>query len=172
MSLQRRTCRRLHEEHEATLALLHRLGGALAEVRGAAAPDFQQTSWNRLWGDVAQALRFEIGPHFDFEERSLFPVLEEDGEDDLVRLLTEDHETIRAVAASLLELIGRVLAGPLDGASAMSLKRLGVELCERLTDHALKEEQSMLPALEVQLSEEEDARLIGGYAANEPLPPR
>jgi len=47
------------------------------------------------------------------------------------------------------------------------VKRLGLELCDRLTDHALKEEQAMLPALEGLLSENTDRELFTAYAGSE-----
>jgi hemerythrin-like domain-containing protein len=165
MDMQRQTCRRLHEEHEAVFELLRRLQRALAQSQSA--PDFPDPAWSALLRDLRSGLEFEVAPHFDFEERSLFPILAEAGEGDLVDLLNEDHKVIREVTAPLLELAGRGLTSELDASGWQSLKRLGLELCERLTDHALKEEQAMLPALESLLSEEADRELFAAYAAGE-----
>jgi hypothetical protein len=71
------------------------------------------------------------------------------------------------VTAPLLDLVGRGLTTELDGPAWRSLKRLGLELCERLADHALKEEQAMLPALESLLSEDADRELFSAYAGGE-----
>jgi hemerythrin-like domain-containing protein len=167
MEMQRQTCRRLHEEHEAVFELLRRLRRALAQSPADAVPDFHDPAWSALLRDLHSGLEFEVAPHFDFEERSLFPLLADAGEGDLVGLLNEDHKVIREVTAPLLELVGRGLTKKLDASGWQSLKRLGLELCERLADHALKEEQAMLPALESLLSEEVDRELFAAYAAGE-----
>ena len=167
--MQRQTCRRLHEEHEAVFELLRRLERSLVKSRADAVPDLLDPAWSSLLRDLRSGLEFEVAPHFDFEERSLFPILADAGEGDLVGLLNEDHKVIREVTAPLLELVGRGLAGKLDASGWQSMKRLGLELCERLTDHALKEEQAMLPALESLLSEEADRELFSAYAGGETM---
>jgi len=164
MDVQRQTCRRLHEEHEAVFELLRRLKRALANPQANAAPDFLDPAWSALARDVRSGLEFEVARHFDFEERSLFPILIEAGEGDLVELLDADHKVIREVTAPLLGLLGKWQRGNLEASVWHSLKRLGLELCDRLTEHALKEEQAMLPALESVLSEEEDRELFAAYA--------
>ena len=169
MDLWRSTCRRLHEEHEAVFELLRRLQHALASARPEAAPDFFDPAWSNLLQDVRTGLEFEVARHFDFEERSLFPILSEAGEADLVELLNADHKVIRDVTAPLLELVGKGQTRKLDVSGWHSLKRLGLELCDRLTEHALKEEQAMLPALEGLLSEDDDRELFAAYAGGEAM---
>lgn len=169
MEFGRSTCRRLHEEHEAVFELMRRLQRALASARADVMPDFFDPVWSGLLRDVRSGLEYEVARHFDFEERSLFPMLSEAGESDLVELLNADHEVIREVTAPLLELVGKGQARELDPPGWHSLKRLGPELCERLTDHALKEEQAMLPALESLLSEDEDRELFAAYAGGETM---
>jgi len=167
MDLQRQTCRRLHEEHEAVFELLRRLQRALANSNAEAAPDLLDPAWSALLRDVRSGLEFEVAPHFEFEECSLFPLLDKAGDGDLVGLLNADHKTIREVTAPLLELLGKGQTRKLDTSGWHSLKRLGLELCDRLTEHALKEEQAMLPALESVLSEDEDRELFAAYAGGE-----
>ena len=167
MHFNRHISRRLHEEHEAVFELLRRLQRALAQSKSEAVPDLHDPAWSVLLRDLRSGLEFEVAPHFDFEERSLFPLLTDSGEGDLVELLTEDHKLIRDVTGPLLDLVGRGLTKKLDASGWQSLKRLGLELCERLTDHALKEEQAMLPALESLLSEEMDRDLFSAYAGGE-----
>ena len=90
MSFNRQTCRRLHEDHEATLALWNR---------------FEQTAGARAGSELADlarscavALAHEISRHFAFEEEELFPRLAEAGEGDIAELLTEEHVVIRSAA--------------------------------------------------------------------------
>ncbi len=169
MEFGRSTCRRLHAEHEAVFELLRRLQRALATSPADAAPDFFDPEWSGLLRDVSSGLEFEVARHFDFEERSLFPILSEAGDGDLVELLNADHKVIREVTAPLLELVGNGKTRKLDASGWHSLKRLGLELCDRLTDHAPKEEQALLPALESLLSENEDRELFAAYAGGESM---
>ena len=90
MSFNRQTGRRLHEDHEATLALWNR---------------FEQTAGARAGSELADlarscavALAHEISRHFAFEEEELFPRLAEAGEGDIAELLTEEHVVIRSAA--------------------------------------------------------------------------
>ncbi len=172
MNAGRQTCHRLHEEHEAVFELLRRLQRALSAAQPDRAADFLDPAWSGLLREVRQGLEFEVARHFDFEERALFPILAEAGEGDLVELLNADHKAIREVAAPLLDLLGRGEARELDPPGRRSLKGLGLELCHRLTEHALKEEQALLPALENTLSEDDDCELFAAYASGEPIPDR
>jgi hemerythrin-like domain-containing protein len=142
----RQVSRRLHEEHQATLALWARLEAALAAGRADAA----------LMRAAAASLADEIERHFAFEEAELFPRLTAAGEGDIATLLEEEHVTIRAAAARF---IAAVKANPLDA----SLKPLGMELAERLVSHVQKEEMSMLPALDDLLDEQTDDSLSAAY---------
>lgn len=166
MDIQRQTCRRLHEEHEAVFELMRRFQRALANSTADAAPDLLDPAWSALWRDVRSGLEFEVARHFDFEERSLFPLLEQAGDGDMVELLNADHQAIREVTAPLLELLGKG-ARKLDASGWAPFRRLGLELCDRLSEHALKEEQAMLPALEGALTEEQDLELFALYAGAE-----
>src|SRR5512134_1087164 len=94
MDFSRHISRRLHEEHEATLALWGRLEQALA-MRGSRPPTEEDL---RLLRDCAAQLADEVTRHFAFEEAELFPRLAAAGEGDIAELLAEEHETIRAAA--------------------------------------------------------------------------
>jgi hemerythrin-like domain-containing protein len=144
----RQVCRRLHEEHEASLALCSRLEAALAAGRSDAA----------LMRAAAAALAGEVERHFAFEEAELFPRLAAAGERDLAELLQEEHVTIRAAATQFIALAK-------ENSFRNELRVVGLELAERLASHAQKEEMSMLPALDDLLNEEVDHELAGIYAA-------
>jgi len=144
--LTRQVNRRLHEEHQATLALWTRLESALAAGKADAA----------LIRAAAASLAEEIARHFDFEERELFPRLEAAGEGDIAALLREEHATIRDIASRFIALPKEIFT--------KEIQRLGLELAERLVSHVQKEEMSMLPALEDLLDEDTDAALAVGMA--------
>lgn len=156
MDFNRHISRRLHEEHEATLALWGRLEQVLA-TRGSKPPTEADL---RLMRDCAAQIADEVTRHFAFEESELFPLLAASGEGDIAELLAEEHATIRSAARRFGELNqpGQDLA-----ACWPELRMLGLELAERLIGHVQKEEMSLLPSLEDLLDEQTDRELAGSY---------
>jgi hemerythrin-like domain-containing protein len=157
MDFSRHVSRRLHEEHEATLALWGRLEQALA-MRGNKPPTEEDL---RLMRDCAAQLSDEVTRHFAFEEKDLFPLLAASGEGDIADLLREEHAAIREAAHRFGE-----LAQPAGDSQANwpEVRTLALELVERLMSHVQKEEMSLLPSLEDLLDEETDQALAGSYA--------
>jgi DUF438 domain-containing protein len=148
MEFNRHISRRLHEEHDATLALWGRVEGTL--VAGKNDPD--------LLKSAATSLKHELGVHFDFEEKELLPRLAAFGEGDIGELLVEEHAAIRAAGQRFIELV-RTNPG------AAELRPLALELAERLFSHVQKEEMSLLPMLEDLIDEEADGELTAAYAS-------
>ena len=146
MEFNRHISRRLHEEHQATLALWGRLEASLAAGRPDAA----------LMRSAAASLAGEIDRHFAFEETELFPRMDAAGEGDIAGLLAEEHAVIREAALRFMQVVRE---DPLK----MEARSLGLELAERLISHVQKEEMSMLPALEDLLDEKTDEELTSGY---------
>jgi hemerythrin-like domain-containing protein len=156
MEFNRHISRRLHEEHEATLALWGRLEQALA-LRGTKPPAQEDL---RLLRDCAAQLADEVTRHFAFEEEELFPRLAAAGEGDIAELLAEEHAAIRAGARRFAELAH---PGATPEARWPELRALALELAERLVSHVQKEEMSLLPSLEDLLDEDTDQALAGSY---------
>ncbi|HEX6318986.1 MAG TPA: hemerythrin domain-containing protein [Burkholderiales bacterium] len=148
MEYNRHISRRLHEEHDATLALWGRVEASLAAGRHDAL----------LLKSAAAALAQELDHHFRFEERELFPRLAAAGEGDIGELLQEEHEVIREAGRRFMDLVK-------DDPSRNEVKILGLELAERLVAHVQKEEMSLLPALEDLLDEAADGELSVAYAS-------
>ena len=148
MEFNRHISRRLHEEHDATLALWGRVEASLAAGRHDAL----------LLKSAAAALAHELDHHFGFEERELFPRLAAAGEGDIGELLQEEHEVIREAGRRFMDLVN-------DDPSKSEVKILGLELAERLVAHVQKDEMSLLPALEDLLDEAADGELSVAYAS-------
>jgi len=165
MDFQRQTSRRLYEEHLATLQLLARVERVFSGRAGAYPPQPDDTAWPAFARTLLTAMEVEVARHFDFEERDLFPRLEEAGDGDLAALLNEEHVTIRAVAQPLAALLRQALAGGLQPQQWQSLKTLALEFSERLGSHAQKEDGALLPLLDNMLDEDTDRELFGAYAA-------
>ena len=164
MELQRQISRKLYEEHVAVIDLLGRFGRALGRV-GVAPPAADDQEWRVLLPQVSTALQYEITRHFDLEETQLFPRLHARGEGELAELLFEDHEVIREVTRPLLGLVARAQAGGLDAAGWRSLKTLGLELVERLSAHAEKEQGALVPLVDEMLDEATDQELWTQYTS-------
>ena len=133
--------RRLHEEHAATLALWSRV----------------QRDPLGIAREALAALKGEIGKHFEFEEKSLFPLLAASGQGELCEMLSEEHAVIRDAAARAEALLA---VGRQDAARAVLL-----QLAEEIVSHASKEDVSLLPAVDDALSAEIDEQLTLEYAA-------
>ena len=148
MEFNRHISRRLHEEHDATLALWGRVEASLAA--GKHDPI--------LLKSAAAALAHELDHHFRFEEQELFPRLAAAGEGDIGELLQEEHDVI-------LEAGKRFIALVKEDFSQSEVKLLGLELAERLVAHVQKEEMSLLPALDDLVDESADGELSAAYTA-------
>lgn len=165
MDFQRQTNKRLYEEHVATLQLLARVERVFGGRAGAYPPAAGDAEWPAFARALVSAIEVEVARHFEFEERDLFPRLEEAGDGDLAALLNEEHATIRAVAQPLAELLRQALAAGLTPPQWQTLKTLALEFSERLGSHAQKEDGALLPVLEQLLDEDTDRELFGAYAA-------
>ncbi len=165
MDFQRQTNRRLYEEHAATLHLLARVERVFTGRAGAYPPAAGDAGWSAFARALLSAIEVEVARHFEFEERDLFPRLEEAGDGDLAALLSEEHATIRAVAQPLAALLRQALDAGLQPQQWQTLKTLALEFSERLGSHAQKEDGALLPVLEQLLDEDTDRELFGAYAA-------
>jgi hemerythrin-like domain-containing protein len=157
MDFSRQTVRLLHEEHQANLALLMRVGLTLPRAMR------HDAGARGLLAALERQLAHEVGRHFEFEERELFGRMTDGGEGDLATLLAEEHATIRAVVADFAP-----LARAVDTASDAdwnTLRRLALELVERLSAHIEKEEATFPPLLEQLLDADTDAALALAYAS-------
>lgn len=164
MNFSTQTSHALHEDHRAILDLLSRTEQALVRApRGDAArpPDLM-----KLMAALGRSLEHDIDRHFGFEERELFPRLNEAGDGGITALLFEEHEAIRDVARELLPLASAAAAGTLDAAGWEVLKRDALEMVERQVAHIQKEEMALLPILDDLLDDETDRQLAFDYAAS------
>jgi hypothetical protein len=164
MEFQRQISRKLYEEHIAIIGLLDRFGLALAGLKAQQPPVASDARWSVLLAQLGSALQYEVTRHFALEEDQLFPLLDARGEGELAGLLLEEHAAIREVADPLLELVSRARLGELDAAGWRSLKAHGLELVERLTSHAQKEQGALVPLVDEILDERMDEALWNEYA--------
>jgi hemerythrin-like domain-containing protein len=153
----------LDTEHRGSLDLLGRVEQAFA--RAPRAGGAHDADFIKLAAAFARLIEQDIGRHFDFEERELFPRLADAGEGDIAELLQEEHDAIRAVAAEILPLARAAAAGTLDNSGLDALKRGALEMVERQVAHIQKETMALLPMLDDLLDDEVDRELAFAYAS-------
>jgi hemerythrin-like domain-containing protein len=166
MTFTNRICRTLHEEHDATIALMERLERLLARHRDGSPPGAGDPALARLLSDLVTGLSTEVARHFDFEEDHLFTMLGEIGEDGIGCHLRDEHLVIRPIGAKIVQLVREAQAQGFDQARWDEFRRLGLDLCDRLTAHAQKEESALLPLVEDNMDAETEARLYQDYVEN------
>lgn len=157
--------RTLHDEHLATLGVLERLEAELARRGHDQIPDVSDQA---LWRSLAEAgalVNSELIAHFTFEEEALFPLLDEAGNAGISTLLLDEHRTILPIARRVAVLAAQARRDGVTAGSWDELRRLGLELCERLVAHIQKEEMGLLPMVDTLLDEEQDRALSNDYLA-------
>jgi len=163
MEPSRQTTRILHDEHVATLSLLNRLDAMLADAGPKRPPDVAGAGLAPLLNDLATTLDGEIGHHFDFEERELFPRLADFGDAGIGAFLAEEHKLMLPLGG---ELASAARAGAKNGFTPdewSGFHRQAAEMVERMMDHIQKEEMGLLPVLDDLLDEDEDRDLANAY---------
>jgi hemerythrin-like domain-containing protein len=156
MPFSRLVSQALDAEHRRSMELLDRLERTLrkgddAELAALARP-------------LLHLMDDESVRHFAFEEASLFPRLVEAGDDAMAGLLVEEHEHIRSLVGELRPLLQAVAGGTLPSRERRAVKRLGLELVERMVSHIQKETMGLLPMLDDLLDEPTDRELAFAYA--------
>ena len=166
MSFNNRVNQKLHDEHQATLALLDRLEKLLARHRRGSPPQLGDPGLAALFADLPAALEGEVQRHFAFEEDEIFSFLEAAGEAEIGAHLTDEHRVIRPVGLKLAAR-ARIAGGQgFDAPGWDEFRGLAQDLCDRLRAHVDKEEMALLPLLEETMDAETEARLYQEYVEN------
>ena len=155
MMFSRRTAQLLHEDHQATVAVVEGLDALLAKA-SKKAPDVSDMAVQRTLKAASGTIQDEIDSHFAFEENELFTRLEEMGDVAIGEHLRGEHAALLARAA---------LAQGFTAESWTQFRGLAGELVERMLMHIQKEEMALLPALDELLDDDDDMELSTRYAA-------
>jgi hemerythrin-like domain-containing protein len=159
MSYDRQVSRALDDEHRANIALFERVERALAK----SAPDTAELA--QLAVALCRQIEQDVGRHFDFEERELFPRMTDAGDGEMAALLAAEHAAIRETATALLPLAQRAAEGNLDAAGLAAMKQRALDMIERQVAHIQKETMALLPMLDDLLDADDDRELAFAYAA-------
>lgn len=165
MSFSRRTAQLLHEDHQATVAVIESLDQLLAKARKKM-PDTKDPSVMKTLQAAGSAIEEEVSVHFAFEENELFPRLEEMGDVAIGVHLREEHRALLPLGKSVADLSRDALANGFNDESWTKFRTVAGELIERMFAHIQKEEMALLPTLEDLLDAETDMELSTAYAEN------
>ncbi len=163
MEYARATARAMHEDHMAALTLLDRVDQFVMEQSAGIPPDGSQPATRMLLSDLKAAVHSEITEHFAFEEKTLFPILEEAGADDMTGILKGEHAVLLPLGLRLAELATVAGGSGFTGESWAEFRKSAGEFVDGLRGHIDKEEMGLVPALEEILDEDQDMELIGSY---------
>ncbi len=164
MSFSNRISQTLHDEHQATVALMERLEQLI--VRHRRAPPLKDRSVAQLLEDLSRELGADIERHFAFEESRLFTYLDAIGDAAIGAHLTDEHATMRPLGTELAALARNARDKGFDAPGWDEFRRIGGELCERMLAHVQKEEMALLPLLEESMDDETEVRLYESYVEN------
>jgi hemerythrin-like domain-containing protein len=157
MQFERQIPQALDAEHHRSIALLDRWERALRKSDDA--------DLAALARPLLHLMDDEVVRHFGFEEQEIFPRLVDAGDDAMAGLLAEEHDHIRSLVGELRPLVQALADHALAGAERDALKRLGLELVERMVSHIQKETLGLLPMLDDLLDESTDRELSFAYAS-------
>lgn len=160
------TGRRIHEDHDRTIAMLNRLEAHLRDAETRGIPPMDDPAVRALVADLDALLDRELGPHFDFEEQAVFPLLAERGAHELVQHLSDEHTAMRPVGRRLQRYCALALADGFDEDSYGAFVHFAWDMVERLERHLQVEETALLGAVEAMLAQapELDRALAQSYA--------
>jgi len=165
MSFSNRISQTLHDEHQATVALVERLEQLIVRHRRAP-PVANDRDVTRLLNDLSREVERDIERHFAFEENHLFAYLEAIGDAAIGAHLTDEHAAMRPLGKQLAALAGNARDRGFDVPGWGEFRRLGQEFCERMLAHVQKEEMALLPLLDENMDAETEARLYEAYVEN------
>lgn len=163
MNFSRRTAQLLHEDHQATVAVIESLDQLIAKARKKA-PDVNDPTVQKTLRNAGGAIEEEVSQHFAFEEAELFTRLEEMGDVGIGEHLRSEHQALLPLGQAVADMSRAALDNGFTTESWTQFRNLAAELIERMLAHIQKEEMALLPALEDLLDAETDMELSTAYA--------
>ncbi len=163
MDFSRRTAQLLHEDHQATLAVIEALEQMIARARRKA-PTLDDPAVAKTLKLAASAIEQEVSAHFAFEENELFTRLEEAGDVGIGAHLRDEHAAILPLGAEVATRARAALEQGFDDTQWSEFRSVAAELIERMYAHIQKEEMALLPMLEDLLDPETDMSLAEAYS--------
>jgi len=153
----------MHDEHDATIALMARLRQVIAQYPKGRSPEANDLVLARLLTDLSVAIENELARHFLFEEEELFSYLTVYGDAAIATHLMDEHVAIRRAGSALVTLAGEGGARGFDPPRWDEFRYHGQVLCDLLEAHVQKEEMALLPAIDELMDSNTEMRLYERY---------
>ena len=154
----------LHEEHFRILVPICGLENRIAGGRASEPLDPCNEDDRNLLDDLVSSLE-QVIQHNVFEETVLFPLLCDQGEEELAELLVQEHVAIGPLARRLSGLAAELLALGTSPARWNAFRDVAQDLVSEMLLHLQKEELSVVQRLDAFLDTETDHRLARELAA-------
>jgi len=130
------------KEHDDIMEFIAIYQGALAEIS-------YRGPWNRI-KELQNFLNDHIPPHFEFEEKEIFPILMEKGMDKEKRLVQElltEHTQIRDKLAKFDTLLSEYSSPPKEEETHKLNEKVN-EILRIILEHAQAEDKKLFPILQ------------------------
>lgn len=152
----------LHEDHRRAIDILNCVEAFLKETSELQPASTASPNVRRLLNDL-RWLTGHLPPHFMFEERAIFPILEAGGADALTSALRQDHDVLRLLARRVGALCDLAIRDGFDAEAWPAFHAFAGDLAHILFMHLQTEETTMLEAVESALDREADRALAESY---------
>jgi len=166
MSFTNRISQTLHDEHDATVALMEQLERFLACNRRGGPPGSAAGNVARLLSDLSVGLGTEVEWYFAFEENPSAHIFGGDGRRRHRCAVDERARGHSAAWSARRRDCAAAAAKSFALAEWEEFVRLGQELVDCLPAHVQKEEMALLPVIEETMDAETEARLYQEYVEN------
>ncbi len=156
--------RMLHDEHVATLEIVNKLEVRLGDGKWNRRLEPSLPADKALLDELIAMMDSEVRLHLPFEEKELFPKLDEFGFEDITNMLFEEHEAIRSLVSSLRPLVGNALANGFQEDKWRIFHELLAELASLVIFHIQKEEMGVISRLQMFLGPEGCREMAEAYS--------
>jgi len=123
MSFSNRISQTLHEEHQATVALMERLEQLIARQRRS--PPANERGVAQLLDELSRELGADVERHFAFEEAQLFTYLDAIGDKAIGAHLAGEHAAMRPLGTLLAALARNARDNGFDGPGWDEFRHIG-----------------------------------------------
>ncbi len=155
----------LHEDHVATLDIINKLEVRIGNGKWDRRLEPSVPSDRLLLEALIAMMDSEVRHHLPFEEKELFPKLDDFGFEDVTGMLFDEHEAIRSLIASLRPLSDAALAGGFREDSWKAFHGFLADLAGLVIFHIQKEEMGIISRLRMLLGPDECQEMASTYTA-------
>ena len=153
----------LHEEHVAAMDIINKLEVRLGNGKWGRRLDCSVAADKGLMEELIAMMDGEVSLHLPFEEKELFPRLDELGFEDVTNMLFDEHEAIRSLIKTIRPLVAEALANGFKEDKWSIFYGQLADFASLVIFHIQKEEMGVISRLTMLLGTEECQKLASTY---------